>query len=462
MICVKNLAILMLLFAEGNSNGLSYLNVFYPLSHFDESISSQTPFSFTKPVPARIPVKGMVDLSFYVNHSVVFQYRYRLEVPYGAEEAINNSLIRWTDWINKDVNEVLVPKLGIEGRYKMVIEYKTHISNEIRKYEKPFEVYNIEPVYHTNATQSTKTSNPENAAAKEKVNITENKPGEIHSADYQSRNKEQEVTEIQRTIATEIPVSVKPADKAIVAQDIIIKHNGEEIRSKVLEITPDLIRYIDYGRSDNPSREIRISEVFMIKYRNGTSEMFSRPTEDKEYQPARVAERTIPKSTDQNSATTRYSESLDKKGRMQLRKQGNYLSIAAGWGNSYGGLGLSMQYLSPGNLKFGIHGGAGYLPLGAAPAFLYSGGLKIYFWDFLYADLQFGSFGTYYKIYQQSPYEPPVSVEGILYGPGLLAGYDWFFSDHCGINIAAGASYDIGEYLKDFQFAFDLGFVYRF
>lgn len=462
MTCVKNLAIIMLLLVEGNSYGLDYLNTYNTLSYFNESTSTQTPFNFTKPVPARIPVKGMVDLSFFVNHSLVYQYRYRLEVPYGAEDAINKSLIRWTDWINKDINEVLVPKLDKEGRYKMVIEYKTHISNDIRKYEKQFEVYDTDPVYNANAAQSAKASYPANEAAKEKVDVVEKKPEGNLSDDYQSKSKKQDVTEIQRTIETEIPVSSKPTDKATVAQDIIVKRSGEEIKSKVLEITPELIRYIDYGRSGNPSGEIRISEVYMIKYRNGTSEMFSRQKENKDYQSSRVAERTTPAHNEKNSVNERYPAGLDKKGRMQIRKQGNYLSVAAGSGNSYGGLGLALQYLSPGSLKFGIHAGAGYLPFGAVPTFLYAGGLKIYFWDYLYADLQFGSFGTYYKSYQQSPYEPPVSVEGILYGPGLLLGYDWFFSDHFGINMAAGASYDIGEYLKDFELALDLGLIYRF
>ena len=87
--------------------------------------------------------------------------------------------------------------------------------------------------------------------------------------------------------------------------------------------------------------------------------------------------------------------------------------------------------------------------------------MKIYVWDYLHIDVQFGSFGTYQKIYFLSAYEY-TTEQGLLYGPSLLVGYDWFFSDHFGINVAAGASYDIGEYLKDFAFAFDFGFVFRF
>jgi len=458
---IKKLMILVFLSAGSISYGLYPIMVSDNLYDSDEYLSVQIPFNFTNPVPDKIRVLSKVNLSFYVNQAVVFQYRYRLEVPQGGGEFMNASLLRWTGWINRDINEVLIPKLAKEGRYKMVIEYRTHNSNEIKKYEKRFEVYSITPVNLAATEQTKEVKTSENKEKEEKQAVSNDKINEILQVNYDSRKIEQDINRVDKTVEAEIPRSETRSDNTMTLQDIIVKQNGEEIKSKVLEITPYLIKYIDYGRSDNPAREISISEVYMIRYKDGSNEIFSR-TASNETQPARITGQNISKPGPTNSTTTRaYSRTTSKLERKQTRKQGNYLSIAAGGGNSYGGLGLSLQYTTPGNIRFGIHGGAGYFPLGGYPTFLYAGGVKLYFWDYLYLDAQFGSFGTYQKIYWISAYET-TSEGGILYGPGLLLGYDWFFGDHVGVNVAAGASYDIGEYLQDFEFALDFGIVFRF
>ncbi len=58
------------------------------------------------------------------------------------------------------------------------------------------------------------------------------------------------------------------------AQDIIIKRNGEEISATILELTPDLVKYKRFDYPDGPIISIFKSEVFMIKYANGTKETF--------------------------------------------------------------------------------------------------------------------------------------------------------------------------------------------
>ena len=113
-------------------------------NRFDAEQTS--PFSFTSKIPAKIKLSGNVNLSFYVNQAMVFQYRYRLEVPQGGSSSIDKSLLNWTGWINKDINEIIVSKLANEGRYRFVVEYKTHTSNEIKRIEKWFEVYYTRPV----------------------------------------------------------------------------------------------------------------------------------------------------------------------------------------------------------------------------------------------------------------------------------------------------------------------------
>lgn len=58
------------------------------------------------------------------------------------------------------------------------------------------------------------------------------------------------------------------------AQDIILKKDGNEIKAKVLEITDQFIKYKDFDFQEGPMRNIKIVDVFMIKYKNGQKEIF--------------------------------------------------------------------------------------------------------------------------------------------------------------------------------------------
>jgi len=58
------------------------------------------------------------------------------------------------------------------------------------------------------------------------------------------------------------------------AQDVLTKVNGEELAVKVLEIRPTEISYKRTDNPDGPLITIRRSEVFMIRYANGTKDVF--------------------------------------------------------------------------------------------------------------------------------------------------------------------------------------------
>jgi len=58
------------------------------------------------------------------------------------------------------------------------------------------------------------------------------------------------------------------------AQDIIIKKTGDEINSKVIEITADAIKYKAFENQEGPLRNIALNDVFMIIYENGKREIF--------------------------------------------------------------------------------------------------------------------------------------------------------------------------------------------
>jgi hypothetical protein len=62
------------------------------------------------------------------------------------------------------------------------------------------------------------------------------------------------------------------------AQDIITKSNGEELKVKVLEVTQNEVKYKRFDQQDGPIFTISKSEIFMLKYQNGSKDIFSEST----------------------------------------------------------------------------------------------------------------------------------------------------------------------------------------
>ena len=80
---------------------------------------------------------------------------------------------------------------------------------------------------------------------------------------------------------------------ALLAQDYIYKKDGSDIVAKVMEITPDVIKYKLFDFQDGPLYNIKISEVFMVAYENGRREVFRQPVEvpaPEEVSPEKVTE----------------------------------------------------------------------------------------------------------------------------------------------------------------------------
>jgi hypothetical protein len=59
------------------------------------------------------------------------------------------------------------------------------------------------------------------------------------------------------------------------AQDVIIKRNGDELNAKIEEISQAEIKFKKFENLDGPSYVLPKSEVFIIKYSNGTKEVIS-------------------------------------------------------------------------------------------------------------------------------------------------------------------------------------------
>jgi C-terminal processing protease CtpA/Prc len=65
---------------------------------------------------------------------------------------------------------------------------------------------------------------------------------------------------------------------ALFAQDVITLKSGDEIKAKVLEISPGEVKYKKHESPDGPTYTLTKSEVFMIKYENGEKEVFNSTT----------------------------------------------------------------------------------------------------------------------------------------------------------------------------------------
>jgi hypothetical protein len=60
------------------------------------------------------------------------------------------------------------------------------------------------------------------------------------------------------------------------AQDLLIMRNGDDLKVKVLEITPTEIKYKKFESPEGVLYVIRKSDAFMVKYENGTKDVFNR------------------------------------------------------------------------------------------------------------------------------------------------------------------------------------------
>ncbi|HYD21308.1 MAG TPA: hypothetical protein VEB40_07540 [Flavipsychrobacter sp.] len=59
------------------------------------------------------------------------------------------------------------------------------------------------------------------------------------------------------------------------AQDIIVMKNGDEIKAKIIEVKPDVISYKKWESKNGPTYSEYKNKVFMVKYEDGTKDIFS-------------------------------------------------------------------------------------------------------------------------------------------------------------------------------------------
>ena len=66
-----------------------------------------------------------------------------------------------------------------------------------------------------------------------------------------------------------------------ISQDIITKKTGEDIQAKVVEITTSDIKYRKFDNLDGPLFTMLKSDVLMIRYSNGSKDIFRAPLKTK-------------------------------------------------------------------------------------------------------------------------------------------------------------------------------------
>ncbi len=293
----------------------------------------------------------------------------------------------------------------------------------------------------------------------------------------------------------------------LLAQDVLLLKTGEEIECWITEVGTTDIKYETAEYTGGGIHTIAKSTVFVILYESGKRDVlvkqqagFAAPKSKTTYTPSEPVRQepaaqpayqqepvrqeptsrwVYPEQTTTQQEpvrqeptsrwvypeqTTNQEDSFEE---VEPRKKykGNYFMMGLGYGHSYGGAGLMLQGRFGGNVGFGIHGGVGYFP--EAPV-LASGGLKFYYYKWLFIDTQFGLTGWeyYYEYYwNSSGYYYDDSYDHLLYGPSLLTGGEWTWGRKVGFGFhaAVGASYYINaQHFSNWNLAFDLGYVMRF
>lgn len=242
-------------------------------------------------------------------------------------------------------------------------------------------------------------------------------------------------------------------------QDIIFKIDGTEIQCKVVDIDLPIIKYNLSTQPSGPIRQINSDEVFMILYKDGTTEKFVKTAPVQQNVPPPITPGTsVQNAANQNQATSTSSPDIsENKAKSNSsffkNRNKNYFAVSIGNGVSYGGYGIRLQGRIGKTLGAGIHIGAGYFPDNGGNA-LASVGLKFFYYKYLYINLQYGTFGI------RNYYDDKNLVKANIWGPSFLAGVDWI-GERFGANAAVGVSKGNGHDNTKFKMALDFGFIIK-
>lgn len=140
-----------------------------------------------------------------------------------------------------------------------------------RKYQKGYYVN-----WHNNHTQTDKLAKTD----ADKKRITDSKP--YNGSTEVSENKQEELTvSAKNDFGITEHIKTKKQSAKDEPCDLIIFKDGSEVSAKVSEITSTEVKYKKCEMEDGPNYVVKKSELFMIKYANGTREVFKNETPQK-------------------------------------------------------------------------------------------------------------------------------------------------------------------------------------
>lgn len=227
------------------------------------------------------------------------------------------------------------------------------------------------------------------------------------------------------------------------AQDVIVKTDGSEIKTKVIEITDLTLKFRLFDKADAPIISINKSDVFMVIYENGTREAFTKQLAESIY----ISE-----------------------------YKGRYFMLGAGFGTSYGGAGIKAQFRTGNKIGIGFHVGLGFIPFtdnGIEDEGIvgFSTGVKFFIYKGFYFNTQVGvtnieqKYSYMWNNNYYGGYGYNYSREyNAIWGVSTLVGGDWVWGKKVGFgfNAAIGPSFNFNCDNNPITIALDLGFIVRF
>ena len=237
-------------------------------------------------------------------------------------------------------------------------------------------------------------------------------------------------------------------------QDVIVQQNGNEIEAKVLEIAEQTIKYKEYDFQEGPTRNISISDVFMIIYANGRREVFKTRETIKEELPTNTNISYDDIYENRRTRTVQQSNQYSTTNTSKIMKEyeGNYYDIGIGVGVSYGGLGVKAQRRWGDVLGFGFTSGIGYLT--STDEIGWALGPKFYFYKDFSLTANFGTTSVQPDYYGE--WESEIGI-------AFLIGGDWTWGESVkyGFNINLGVAVHPDAYYTTVP-ALDIGFIIRY
>lgn len=197
----------------------------------------QEPFYFVTPVPPAKKLLDNIDLSFFKNRLAVSTYRYRIQIPEGVETSIDRRLSVWSGWTRSDLAEIKIPRLDLEGGYKLIVEYNPAEGNETRRFEVPFYVYYSSPVRTaSNAGYTEKAASGQ--AARETLPPTERLTERKNTASRTGITEEKAETKPVNPEAVKPPSSNKPSRNKDELSDLSAVKLPVNIKPQIVTFQP--------------------------------------------------------------------------------------------------------------------------------------------------------------------------------------------------------------------------------